>query len=159
MPEVFANTTPLQDLHRLGRLDWRREFSGRIVVPTAVADELEAGRRLGARVPELAEFPWIEIRRPAEPMPAFPRFMHRGEAEVLVLARTAAAPLVIIDDLMARAQAQALGLRCTGTLGVVLRAKREQPLERVAPVLARRQAEGFRLAPGTLVEVLQLAGE
>ena len=94
MPEVFAKTTPLQDLHRLGRLDWRREFSGRIVVPTAVADELEAGRRLGARVPELAEFPWIEIRRPAEPMPAFPRFIHRGEAEVLVLARTAAAPLV-----------------------------------------------------------------
>ena len=37
MPEVFANTTPLQYLHRLGRLDWLRDFYGRVVVPEAVA--------------------------------------------------------------------------------------------------------------------------
>lgn len=72
MPEVFANTTPLQYLHRLGQMDWLREFYGRIVVPVAVADEMEAGRRLGARVPELTAFPWIEIRRAPESMPAFP---------------------------------------------------------------------------------------
>ena len=138
MPEVFANTTPLQYLQRLGQMDWLREFYGRIVVPTAVADELEAGRRLGARVPELTAFPWIEIRRPPEPMPAFPRFIHRGEAEVL---------------------ARTLGLRCTGTLGVILRAKRKRRVAAVAPVLAQLQAEGFRIAPGTLAEVLRLAGE
>ena len=33
MPEVFANTTPLQYLHRLARLEWLRDFHGRIVVP------------------------------------------------------------------------------------------------------------------------------
>ena len=159
MPEVFANTTPLQYLHRLGRLDWLREFYGRIVVPAAVADELEAGLRLGAQVPELAEFPWIEIRRVPGPMPAFPRFIHRGEAEVLVLAQAAEAPVVIIDDLMARAEARALGLRCTGTLGVILRAKREQRIATVAPLFAQLQTEGFRIAPGTLAEVLRLAGE
>jgi predicted nucleic acid-binding protein len=159
MPEVFANTTPLQYLHRLGRLDWLREFYGRIVVPVAVADELEAGRRLGARVPELTAFPWIEIRRPPASMPAFPRFIHRGEAEVLALAQAADDPLVIIDDLLARAQAQALGLQCTGTLGVLLRAKRERRVERVASVLAQLQAEGFRIAPATLAGVLRLAGE
>lgn len=159
MPEVFANTTPLQYLHRLGRLNWLPEFYGKIVVSTAVADELEAGRRLGARVPDLTAFPWIEIRRPPEPMPAFPRFIHRGEAEVLALARAADAPLVIIDDLMARAQAQAFGLRCAGTLGVILRAKREQRVARIAPVLAQLQAEGFRIATVTLADVLRLAGE
>ena len=159
MPEVFANTTPLQYLHRLGQMDWLREFYGQIVVPAAVAGELETGRRLGARVPELTAFPWIEIRRPPEPMPAFPRYIHRGESEVLALALAADAPLVIIDDLMAREQAQALGLRCTGTLGVVLRAKRERRVPAVAPVLAQLQAEGFRIAPATLAEVLRLAGE
>ena len=159
MPEVFANTTPLQYLHRLGQMDWLREFYGRIVVPVAVADELEAGRRLGARVPELTAFPWIEIRRAPEPMPAFPRFIHRGEAEVLALAQAADAPLVIIGGLMARAHAQTLGLRCTGTPGVILRAKREQRMAAVAPVLAQLQTEGFRIAPATLTEVLRLAGE
>ena len=157
MPEVFANTTPLQYLHRLGRLDLLREFYGRIVVPVAVADELEAGRSLGARVPELTAFPWIEIRHAPEPATAFPRFIHRGEAEVLALALDG--PLVIIDDLMARAHAQALGLRCTGTLGVILRAKREQRISAVVPMLAQLHAEGFRIAPSTLADVLRLAGE
>ena len=62
MPEVFANATPLQYLHRLGRLDWLREFYGRVVVPAAVAAELDAGRRLGAKVPDVGTVPWIEIR-------------------------------------------------------------------------------------------------
>ena len=42
MPEVFANTTPLQYLHRLGKLDWLRIFYGSVTVPGAVAAELVA---------------------------------------------------------------------------------------------------------------------
>jgi predicted nucleic acid-binding protein len=159
MPEVFANTTPLQYLHRLGRLDWLREFYGRVVVPGAVAEELEAGRRLGAQVPEVTAHPWIEIRPAPEPMPVFPRFIHRGEAEVLALAQIAAEALVIIDDSMARTHARTLGLRVTGTLGIILRAKREQRIETVAPLLTQLRAEGFHVAPATLAEVLRLAGE
>jgi predicted nucleic acid-binding protein len=159
MPEVFANTTPLQYLHRLGRLDWLREFYGRVVVPAAVVDELEAGRRLGARVPELATCEWIEIRRAPDPIPAFPRFIHRGEAELIALAQASADSIVIIDDLPARTHALGLGLRVTGTLGVILRARREQRIEAVAPLLARLHAEGFHIAPATLADVLRLAGE
>lgn len=159
MPDVFANTAPLQYLYRLGQLDWLREFYGRIIVPTAVADELEVGRQLSLRLPELAALSWIEIRAPSAPMPAFPSFIHRGEAEVIVLAQAANAALLIIDDLMARSYAQSLGLRCTGTLGVILRAKREQRIMAVEPVLTKLQAEGFYLSPATLAEVLRLAAE
>ena len=159
MPEVFANTTPLQYLHRLGRLEWLREFYGRIVVAGAVADELEAGRRLGVQVPEVAAYPWIEIRRAPARMPVFPRFIHRGEAEVLALAQVAGDALLIIDDTLARTHARDLGLRVTGTLGVILRAKREQRIAVVAPLLAQLRAEGFHIAPATLAEVLRLAGE
>jgi predicted nucleic acid-binding protein len=140
-------------------LDWLPDFYGRIVVPVAVADELEVGRRRGARLPDLATLPWIEIRRAPESMPTFPRFIHRGEAEVLALAQAGDAPLVIIDDLMARAHARSLGLRCTGTLGIIVRAKREQRIGAVAPVLTQLQAEGFRIDPVTRAEVLRLAGE
>lgn len=159
MPEVIANTTPLQYLHRLGLLELLRTFYGKIVVPVGVADELKAGLRVGARVPVIAEFPWIEIHDPPEPMPAFPHFIHRGEAQVIALALGAKEPLVIIDDLLARKHAQGRGLRCTGTLGVILRARREQLIERVEPVLAQLQAEGFHIAPATRAEVLQLAEE
>ena len=159
MPEVFANTTPLPYLHRLGRLEWPGEFHGRIVVPAAVAEEIEAGRQLGARVPDLAAFSWIEIRRAPALMPVFPRSIHRGEAEVLALAQLSGDALVIIDDALARTHARELGLRVTGTLGVILRAKREQRIAAVAPLLVQLRAEGFHIAPATLAEVLRLAGE
>jgi hypothetical protein len=159
MPEVFANTTPLQYLHRLGRLDWLREFYGRVIVPEAVAAELEAGRELGARVPEVRAFPWIEIRNAPGTLATASTAIHRGEAEVLALARASADALVIIDDGPARAYARELGLRITGTLGVILRAKREGLISAVAPLLEQLQGERFRIAPATLGEVLRLAGE
>ena len=46
-----------------------------------------------------------------------------------------------------------------GKLGVILRAKREQRIAAVAPLLVQLRAEGFHIAPATLEEVLRLAGE
>ena len=159
MPEVFANTTPRQYLHRLGRLDWLRDFYGRVVVPEAIAAELDEGRRLGAKVPDIHAIPWIEIRDLPEPAGAFPGFIHRSEAGVLALARLSGDALILLDDGAARAHARGLGLRITGTLGVILRAKKEGRITAVAPLLRQLQDEGFRIAPATRAEVLRLAGE
>jgi len=89
----------------------------------------------------------------------FPGFIHQGEAAVLALAR-------LSDDApdphgrrLARAHARGLGLRITGTLGVILRAKRDGCVPAVAPLLRQLQDEGFRIAPATRGEVLRLAGE
>ena len=162
MPEVFANTTPLQYLHRLGRLDWLRDFYGRVVIPDAVAAELDEGRRLGAKVPDVRVIPWIEVRvlpEPLEPSDIFPSIIHRGEAGVMALARRSGDALILMDDGLARAHARGLGLRITGTMGVILRSKREGRVPAVAPLLRQLQEEGFRIAPATRAEVLRLAGE
>lgn len=159
MPEVFANTTPLQYLHRLGRLDWLRDFYGRVAIPEAVAAELDEGRRLGAKVPDVRAIPWIEVRAVPEPLDVFPSIIHRGEAGVMALGRLSGDALILMDDGLARAHARGLGLRITGTLGVILRAKREGRVPAVAPLLRQLQEEGFRIAPATRAEVLRLAGE
>jgi len=67
--------------------------------------------------------------------------------------------LVIIDDGLARAHARGLGLRVTGTLGAILRAKRERRIAAVGPLLEQLRREGFNIAPATLSEVLRLADE
>lgn len=159
MPEVFANTTQLQYLHRLGKLEWLRTFYGSVTVPGAVAEELDAGRKLGANVPEIREIPWIYVRTAQSPPVAFPKDIHRGEAELMMLGKESGDALLIIDDGPARAHARGLGLRFTGTLGIILRAKREGFCTLVAPLLESLQREGFRIAPATFAEVLRLAGE
>jgi len=70
LPEIIANTSPLQYLHQLGVLDVLPKLVTTITVPPAVQDELTAGRKLGLNLPDLQSLDWITIRRPS----SFARF-------------------------------------------------------------------------------------
>lgn len=83
----------------------------------------------------------------------------RGETEVLALALETEAPIVILDDALARQAAELLKLPLTGTLGLLLDAKRKGIIPRLAPLLNELQALGFRVAAHTRAAVLKLAGE
>lgn len=65
MAEVICDTSPLQYLHQIGQLDLVPRLVERIVVPTAVADELAEGRRRGVDVPVPEELAWVDMRAPA----------------------------------------------------------------------------------------------
>jgi predicted nucleic acid-binding protein len=67
--------------------------------------------------------------------------------------------VVVLDDALARRVAEALGLRLTGTLGLLLDAKRAGLIPAVGPLLDQLQALRFRVAPHTRAAVLKLAGE
>jgi hypothetical protein len=66
---------------------------------------------------------------------------------------------LILDDSKARESAGRLGLKFTGTLGVLLEAKRVGLLAEVSPHLDRLDELGFRVAGETRLAVLRLAGE
>jgi predicted nucleic acid-binding protein len=67
--------------------------------------------------------------------------------------------VVVLDDALARRVAQTLNLKLTGTLGLLVDAKRAGLISAVEPYLDRLQALRFRLAPHTRSAVLKLAGE
>jgi len=78
---------------------------------------------------------------------------------VLTLALECGDAIVILDDAMARQAAHSLGLPLTGTLGLLLDAKRAGLITRIEPVLDTLQSLRFRLARQTRALVLGLAGE
>lgn len=161
MPEVISNTSPLQYLHQLGLLDLLPRLVGRVTVPAAVVEELEAGRALGHDLPEVASLDWVSVRAPVSSQQAFSPDLGRGETDVLRLALedSVSDVTVILDDMRAREAAERHGLRFTGTLGVLLEAKHAGLLPEVRPHLDRLDALGFRLARHTRAAVLRLAGE
>jgi hypothetical protein len=124
LPEVINNTSPLQYLYQLDLLELLPRLAMRVTVPQSVVDELEAGRALGHDLPEVASLPWVMVRTPG-PYIASPD-LGRGETDVLRLALElpAGEAVVILDDAKAREAAGKLGLKLTGTLGVLLDAKR-----------------------------------
>jgi uncharacterized protein len=160
LPEIICNTLPLQYLHQLNALHFLPALVKSITVPPAVQEELDVGRELGLDLPDLKSYEWVVVRRPAS-SPALPLItdLGPGEREVLALALESPESVCVIDDALARRVAGALGLRCTGTLGVLLETKRAGITTSVRPLLDQLQSLGFRLAGYARVAVLKLAGE
>lgn len=160
LPEIICNTSPLQYLHQLGRLDLLQRLAGQLVVPTAVAVELAEGRQRGVDVPDPSTLPWITLREPRS-QAVLPLIIDlgRGETAVLALALESQDAIVILDDGLARRHAERLSLRLIGTLGLLIDAKRAGYVDAVAPLLDALQSLRFRLDPATRLAVLRLAGE
>ena len=105
-------------------IDLLPKLYGRVVAPTAVAEELAEGARLGYDVPVVAQLEWMDIV--AAPSPALLKLapaLGEGERAAIALASDRRSDLLIIDDGLARRHAMLLGLTITGTFGVLLRAK------------------------------------
>lgn len=160
MPEVISDTSPLQYLYQANRLELLRVLYETILIPEGVAEEILEGRSLGHALPPVAEIEWIVVTPvPQRRTLLLAAGLGKGEREVLSLAVERPDAMALLDDGLARRMARHLGIRFTGTLGVLLRAKAAGHLEAVEPVVDELQSLGFRLDVRTRAGILELAGE
>lgn len=160
MPEVIADTSPIQYLFQLDLLELLPRLYGGILVPTAVQEELERGRTLGVHLPTVAGLPWVRIVEPqTRVLLPLASGLGAGELQVMALAKETAGHLALLDDRRARRFADLLGVVYTGTLGVLLKAKRARMLEDLAPICDSLERSGFRMSPAARSALLSLAGE
>ena len=160
MTNVICNTSPFQYLHQIGQLHILPALAGKIIVPSAVVEELAVGRVAGVDLPDLAQLDWVMVQSPAgqSALPLIPD-LGAGESEVLMLALETPGATVILDDMLARRVAESLNLRLTGTLGLLLDAKQAGLISQVRPLLDQLQTLRFRLSPVTYQAALKLADE
>ena len=85
--------------------------------------------------------------------------LHDGEVEVMMLAQEIKADVVIIDDYAARKTAEYLGLPLTGTLGVLIKAKRNGFIQKVMPIIDKLTMNGIYLSEDLKQQVRNLVGE
>lgn len=85
--------------------------------------------------------------------------LHDGEVEVMILAKECEADLVVIDDNNAKKHAKYLGLQVTGTLGVLIIAKKQGYLPLVKPVLEQMGKNHLYISERVVKMCLELAGE
>ena len=157
MRKVIANTTPLIALANIDQLELLHELYGTITVPQAVIDEITS-EPAKHRVRSVA---WIKVEaiRDSSQKELFRARLHAGEVEVMILAREQNADLVIMDDNAAKKTAKFLGLNVTGTLGILLKAKKEGYLEMVEPIMNELILDGLFISDTVKAYVLKEAGE
>ena len=150
---VISNSSPLIALAQIGRLDLPRQLYSDILIPPAVAIEVE---------PTVGELPdWIAVRGPAHPLQPekVSSSIGEGEREVISLGLELEDVLLILDDQPARRLATALGLRVVGTVGLLLAGKQLGFLTKIRPELDRLLAVRFFMDQDFYDRVVAQAGE
>lgn len=133
---------------------------GEVVVPSAVVREIRAGGHGSPAFSEVRAASWIREESLAKPIHAeLLADLDLGEAEVLALAIENTPSLALLDERLARAHARRLGISISGTLGVLLEAKRRGYIGEVGPSIRLMVRGGIWVSDSLIKRAMSLAGE
>ena len=143
---VVADTSPLNYLVRLAKDEILHELYDRVIVPTAVLNELKHPDAPGA-VSVWASHPprWVDIVQPNIIDATLAEELGAGEREAISVALELKADLLLIDEKIGRRAAEERHLQVAGTLAVLLRAGESGLLDFPA-ALRDIQIMGFRVS-------------
>ncbi len=161
MRKLVCDTSVFQYLHQLRHLYILKELPDCcILVPPAVVDELQTGRAVGVDLPNIEEIGWIEVRHPeGEKDVVLITDLGPGEAQVLMLTVEGDNTIAVLDDMLARKIAKSLGQGYTGTLGLLLDAKRNGLIPEIRPLLEELDNLRFHITKETKGIILKMADE
>lgn len=147
---IVSDTSCLILLEKIDELDLLHKIFGEILITQDVADEY------GSTLPN-----WISIRNPTDRkyQKILETSVDKGEASAIALAVELADCLLIIDDLKGRNLAQALGIKITGTFGLILEAKLSGKIESVKPILEKIKQTDFHFSKDIEKKILDKANE
>ena len=161
MTIVVSDTSPIRALAFVGELNLLSELFGRVVIPPAVARELQfpADRFESINV---SDFSFLEVVTPTrlDEVQRLRNSLDAGESEALVLAVELNANLILIDERRARDAARRMNLSVAGIIGVLQRAKNARLVPAIGPILKEIvDGLGFFLSRELVDEILRQEGE
>ncbi|MDZ7261896.1 MAG: DUF3368 domain-containing protein [candidate division KSB1 bacterium] len=165
MPEkertVIVNTTPLISLAIIGKFDLLKKIYTKVFIPKAVHQEILAGGEESPGFKELQSARWVKIAEISDEKAREFLLLEldEGESEVIILAEEKKADLVILDDHLARSIAELRGLKITGTLGVLIKAKKLGFILEIKSLIGTLRKNGIWISDRVYEIVLKEAGE
>lgn len=147
------NASPLIVLARVGQEHLFHTLADEVVIPRAVAVEIEAGPANDPARQVLAggHFTIVEV----VPVPEILAWdLGAGETAVLSYALKEPGWAVVLDDAVARKCARSFGLRLKGTLAVVILAKQGGLIPSATDILRSLLNVGFHLDENVIREAL-----
>lgn len=145
---LVTNTTPLISLAAAtGSLEILRFLYRQVVVPYEVAEEVRVGGRHAFGVDAFQHAEWLDIQTaPVALQPFLHNTLDRGEASVIQTAMNRGLSLVCIDETAGRRVARLCELTLTGSVGILLKAKRLGYDVSIPNALERMRAQGIWLS-------------
>ncbi len=147
---VISDASPLIALADIEELDLLQLLYQRIVITDIVRAEIHAD------LPE-----WIEISTDYnnKQLQVLELELDRGEASAIALALEDPNSRIILDESKGRAVAKRLGLKVTGTLGIIIKAKDNKLIDSGKQILEKLEKHGFWLSESLKMQLLNRLGE
>ena len=124
-----------------------------------VFNEIEAGKHKKYYL-NLLTFDWIKIEQIQDRKSiAYFLDLDKGEAEAIVLATESEADLILLDESLGRFYAKHAGLRVTGTIGILVKAKKQGLISELKPLILELKDKGVWLSESLIERILELANE
>ena len=149
---VVSNSSPLIAGADVGVEAIYESLFGEVVIPPAVRQEAYTSR---------SQPSWITEPSLTNPLASelLQGRLGAGECEAIALTLELNADLLLMDELAGRRTATSLGVRVMGTWGVLLRAKTQELIPEVGPMIDQLIATGFYVDDELAERVRRTAGE
>ena len=159
--EIVINTGPLLALLAgLGSLNILNSLYRRVVVPYEVCEEVLSCGSTGFGVREFSDAEFlVKFDSPAEIQPYLRNSLDLGESSVIQTALDKKIQTVCIDETVGRRIARLNGLNLTGSLGIMIRAKKEGHPFMLREAVSRMQTQGIWLSERLVAFALKQADE
>lgn len=151
MPDIILpDTSCLIFLDKIEEIEVLQKLYSRTIVTREIVEEHISPLKT-----------WIEIQTAKEKryQKVLEQTVDKGEASIMVLALEMENCIVSIDDLKARKVAKRMGLRVTGTLGIIQKAKKAGYIESMRETMEKLKRVDFRISERIEQELLRLSGE
>ena len=159
MPKVVSNTTPIISLLKIDKLQILKDLYDEIFISQEVFNEIEAGKNKEYYT-DLSKIEWIRVKNIKDKKSLLYFLdLDKGEAETIILANELEADLTILDEALGRYHAKHAKLKVTGTLGILLKAKKSGLLTELKPLLYQLKEKGIWLNNNLIEKIMVLANE
>lgn len=147
---IISDTSCLILLDKIGELNLLNKMFGVVTITQEIANEYKKD------LPD-----WVKIENPINKtyQKILEASLDKGEASAIAFAIEQSDCLLIIDDNKGRKYAEQLGIKITGTLGVMISAKLTGHVKSVKPLLEKIRNTDFRLTPELEKKTLEKSGE
>ncbi|MBD2338763.1 DUF3368 domain-containing protein [Calothrix sp. FACHB-156] len=159
--QIVINTSPLiAIIAALGDLNILQSLYMDVFVPFEVCQEILTGGSTGLGVYEFQSASWLQKQNsPLTISPLLFNSLDLGEASVIQLALNENISTVCIDESVGRRIARLSGLSVTGSIGILLRAKRESYPLSIKTAIQKMLNHNIRLSQTVIDVALKEAGE
>lgn len=161
---VISDTSALTNLAAIQHLHLLPQLYDRVTIPEAVYRELADIVPPVPGTVEVQTAVWLEVKQVVrwnlvERLQAKVR-LDPGESFAIALALELGAELLLIDERRGRAEANRLGLRITGVLGILVEAKHRNLVVAVKPLIdALIATSQFRVSSNLYAQILAIVDE